>query len=197
MNAQHKSESKESEPKKSGISTKTLVRILIAVGIGIPILIESFTLFELFNIHIFSGEKTEQQEEIPIHRVIEGSQILPGDLPVLTLEHARVWAEPEQWIFEMEMEMDGSPTHPFELTFNQLVTTGEKTIDEPKTIRWEGKGQDDDEYNVKWSIPPGETPLSLTVTLKSIISQDSTHEITREVKFGKIPVQYRDEEDED
>ena len=197
MNAQQTSESNESEAKKSGISTKTLVRILIAIGIGIPILVELFTVFELFNIHLFSGDEAEHHEEVPIHRVIEGSRILPGDLPVLTLEHARVWAEPNKWIFEMEMEMDDSPAHPFELTFNHLVTTGERMIDEPQTIRWEDKGQDDDEYDVKWSIPPGETPLSLTVVLKSIISQDSTKEVTREVKFGKIPVQYGDEEDED
>ncbi|HKL18000.1 MAG TPA: hypothetical protein VJ905_03495, partial [Halalkalibaculum sp.] len=37
-------------------STKRLVRILVVVGIGIPVLVELLTLFNLVNVQLFTDE---------------------------------------------------------------------------------------------------------------------------------------------
>ena len=64
---------------KSGESSKRLVKILVILGIGIPVLVELMTLFNLINVQIFEAD--QQVELFPGRQKGYHLQQIPGHLP--------------------------------------------------------------------------------------------------------------------
>lgn len=180
------------------MSTKNLLRILIIVGIGIPVLVEVFTAFELFSIHI--GEEKQHRRahtaKSTDRRVAEGRRLIPDSPPVIEIENMRILAGPRSWIFEMELELEHLPDELFQLKLEKLKLKGGEIIQDPKVKTWKSL-DDEGEFELSWSIPPGETPLGVTVTARTQLSSGKSKLIEHDVVFGNVPVFYHSAQDEE
>ncbi|MDZ7681271.1 MAG: hypothetical protein U5J63_06020 [Fodinibius sp.] len=93
-------------PDSSKVTNKKLVRILVIVGIGIPVLVELLTLFNLVNVQLFSKEeKVHQQEAQPVKvvQVQEGDTLLTDTEFPVVISQMQVRVSARQWQFHLEL----------------------------------------------------------------------------------------------
>ncbi|MDX1672049.1 MAG: hypothetical protein R3211_06885 [Balneolaceae bacterium] len=165
------------------------VKIFILIAVAIPVLLELFTLFNLFNVRLFEGEKENLPATRAEQKVGIGEPLLPGTVPSIILKEARVWAEPDRWVLDMTMEVEQLPEHSYTLNLDSLHLHSGNTIAGPKTKQWAG-GAAKGGFRTVWNMPPGDTPDRLKVSTITQFAEDSAHVITQEVSLGKIPVRY-------
>ncbi len=170
-------------------SRKNLLRILVILGIGIPLLLELFTLFKLF-----TGEEKHGEIKITedVKMVTAGDQVIPVTPPVIVLEYARILASPEEFIFEIELELEDIPGKRFVLELEDLKLKSGQTIKTTKRKTWRvsDNSKNEGEFETNWSIPPGDTPEGLKLKTVIYTDKDEKKEMEHNVIFGKIPVMY-------
>ena len=182
-------------------SNKWLVRILLIIGIGIPVLIELFTFSGLVSSHFF-GEapsatndrrsETSAKENIPL--VKQGDTLFSDtDYPLL-VDTLRLEIYPDQWRFIMELKPLWKPNRErsegVKLTFQNLVTQ-QQSLEENRVLVWTDNTLD--EAEITWILPTGQRPQNAKVTYRST-RQDSltgTLDIKRHFEFGHVPARYK------
>lgn len=177
-------------------SSNRLLKILIAVGIGIPVLIELLTLFNLINVQIFgnSDEEVDHKEEpiAEVQRFGEGDTLFADFTSPVLLDQMRARVSAQQWRFSLRLiNLDSSHTAQT-IKIDSMELQSGQLLDVQKKYEWDttdGKPHIEDE----WVIPAGDIPI--TMYISSIqLSRDTTAYIQQEVKFDNIPVRYNVDE---
>lgn len=191
-----------SENKSSSVINKKWLRIVIAVAIGIPILLELSTLFNLVKVQIFgkehaAGEETRGAE--PARELTIGDTLsIDRDLGII-LSEMRISVSPMRWEFELGMKTAGRPDYPFTLYIDSLrLNSGSTLSGRKETLR--SKMQEElgsVEMEAKWEIPNGDIPRTLFLTFDKAVSTDSVVRANKKIPLGPIPVRYRSEADGD
>lgn len=181
-------------PQSQEDSTNRLVKILIAVGIGVPVLIELMTLFNLINVQIFGGgdEEINQKEEpvSEVQRFAEGDTLFKDYTSPVLIDEMRAKVSVQQWRFALRLvTLDTWDTvHPLKIDSLQLQSG--QVLDIQKTYDWEPK---DTERSIsdEWILPSGDIPVTLFITSEQPVSGDSSERVQQEVNLDNIPVRYK------
>ena len=178
-----------------GISKRTLIRLLVGFGIGIPILIEAVTFLGLLDQQFGGGGEDDDTgtdstaTETATPGVTVGDDLLPETDRSETLASAVLReADGDRWPLSLTVEVQngGDTDYEFQLlgvhlddgrTVGGRTSTDRLAPGERRTITGE------------WSIPAGATPRAVdVVALVYPDGDDSVETIERRVELAKIPV---------
>lgn len=173
-------------------ASKRLVKILVLIGIGIPVLIEAATLVRLIGGHLGDEEQNRSAAaDAAAHVVVEeGDELLPATAPAETIVRMVVRARPDAWTFLVEAEVANPTEHPYELTLRALETQHGEVLDEAHVAR-RAPG-DSARLSARWRLPAGDLPASMEVEGRLVGAPDSVQAAPRRVHFDRIPVRMRE-----
>lgn len=186
-------ETDDGDDTPGGLSKRTLIRLLVGFGIGIPILIEAITFLGLLDQQFGGGgedaDTGSTATETATPGVAVGDDLLPETDRSETLASA-VLREVggDRWPLTLTVEVTNSGDTDYEF---QLLTLH---LDDGRTVS--GRTSTDRlapgerrAITGEWSIPAGATPRAVeVVALVYPDGEDSVETIERRVELGKIPV---------
>lgn len=188
------SQSSPASEDDDGISRKTLVRILVVLGIGIPLLVEGITFAGLLSSHLLgSSPDTATPTQTPtaaVERVGEGDELLAATPQTDTVTSASLTAESDSWVFTLSVRVNNTENHAYQLQLQSVTTSSGRQIDEVSTVTVLAGEQGT--VTGQWRLPPGERPESITVLAIQQGTENRTATTTQEeVPLGNVPVQGR------
>lgn len=167
---------------------RNLVRLLIGLGIGIPILVEGLTFLGLIESHIFGGrDGHDRSTPTPGRRVGVGDELLPDTPQPETVQEMLILAADEPWQFTMSVAVENTGDVPYELRL------GEVTLSDGSTVQGGGStgrvpAGESGTAAAQWSIPAGSTPQSVVAT-GSAYGADTPSVTSEVIRLSKVPVQ--------
>lgn len=193
MNPKENHDSRQS----SEDSSNRLLKILIAVGIGIPVLIELMTVFNLINVQIFgNGDKEVAKQEQPVveeQLFAEGDTLFADFGSPLLIEEMRAKVDAQQWRFAIQFNRIDSSETEQPIKIDSLRLQSGKVLDIQKAYQWDrtdGKIYISDE----WTLPSGDIPVTMYISSDQSMSSDTTERVQQEVKLDNLPVRYNVDE---
>ncbi|GAA5521802.1 hypothetical protein LQ318_08605 [Aliifodinibius salicampi] len=190
-------ESNSHKEDPSGNSTKRLVKVLVIIGIGIPVLVELMTLFNLINVQIFEGEQevNQQNESIAELRAIEEGDTLFADYSnALTINLLRIKVSAQEWRFALGLNsVDSLVQQQLQVKVDSLKLQSGKILSGTGNNPWEIDDTVPLAMSAEWELPNGDIPGILYISSFQYIESDSTKRIQQEIPLGKIPVRYNQE----
>ena len=177
----------------SGLSKRTLVRILVGFALGVPLAVEGATFFELFRRQLTGADEgdggggTSTATEAPDSAVDVGDDVLEATDRPETLRSAILREESgDRWPLSLTVEVEntGETDYEFQLLAVHLddgrSVSGRTSTDrlapgESRTI------------TAEWSIPAGSTPRAVDA-VALIYGDDGVETVERQVELAKIPV---------
>lgn len=174
-------------------SRKTLVRILIIVGIGIPVLVELLTLFNLINVQFTDDEPELHQEAAVESREFEIGDTLFTDSPSpVILSDMRIKVSAQEWRFELSlMYPDSSAKNRPTVNVDSLRLLSGEILPVEGDFRWEMTESKLPQIQNDWLLPNGDIPDAIFISLVPV-SADSV--ILQQIPLGNIPVRYNQSE---
>ena len=168
-------------------SSKRIVRILVIVGIGIPVMIELVTLFGLVTDSMDDKKAgTAHRQSMEELRVKPGDEFLPATPAKEIIHSAKVSAQKRKWIFDLELQISGQTDGSYQLKLDSLRTRNGTLI--PSTFKWEASTATDPIFKTQWKLPPGEQPDALILSAMFSDTTGQVQNISRKVIFDKVPV---------
>ncbi len=190
-------ESNSPKEDDSGNSTKRLVKILVIIGIGIPVLVELMTLFNLINVQIFEDEKEVSQQGddvVEIQEIEEGDTLFADYSNALTINQLRIKVSAQKWRFALGLNpVDSLDQQQLQVEVDSLRLQSGKILPGTGDNPWETEDTVPGEMSAEWELPNGDIPEMLYISSFQYIESDSTKRIQQEVPLGKIPVRYTQE----
>ncbi len=187
-----------SENEESGKkSNRRLVRILVIVGIGIPVLVELLTLFNLVNVQLFSNEKEEVQQvetvkEVPTY--VEGDTLFTDYATPIVIRSMEIKVNARQWRYELVlMPADTATVTGDKVRIDSLRLESGKLLSSDQSIHRQSPGEGSPGYLMEWELPSGDIPQRIYLSSTQQVAPDSTATIQKEIPLGKIPIRYRKE----
>lgn len=167
---------------------RTLIRLLVGLGIGIPILIEGLTLLGLVETHLQGDDENGDGNRVPERRVGIGDEMLPSTPQTETLTTATLQGTSEPWLLTLTASVTNTGETPYELRFTAVIlgdgtslagnaSTGQIPPGETETV------------TQQWELPSGSTPQALDVVSIRFPRNAGTPEtVSERVPLAKIPV---------
>lgn len=182
---------------KSNNSTKRLVKILVIVGIGIPVLVELMTLFNLINVQIFEDEKDASSQGFDVEEVRgfgEGDTLFVGQKKAIIINQLRVKVSAQEWRFALGMtSVDSISQDKLQIGVDSLKLQSGQVLLGNESSSWEVKQSIPAHVYGEWILPNGDIPTKLFISSYQQVAEDSTHQVSQEVPLDKIPVRYNQE----
>lgn len=190
-------ESNSPKEDDSGNSTKRLVKILVIIGIGIPVLVELMTLFNLINVQIFEDEQevNQQKESVAEVRAVEEGDTLFADYSnALTINLLRIKVSAQEWRFALGLNpVDRLDQQQLQVEVDSLRLQSGKILSGTGDNLWEIDDTVIVGMSAEWKLPNGDIPEMLYISSFQYIESDSTKRVQQEVPLRKIPVRYTQE----
>ncbi|TYP94067.1 hypothetical protein LX73_1791 [Fodinibius salinus] len=187
------------QPEKSSDeeSNKTLVRVLVIVGIGIPVLVELLTLFNLINVQLFEDEKVVKQHAQPVEvqEYMIGDTLFADTAVPITIADMLIKVSTQSWKFELALSRSRRiASAGSSVAIDSLkLKSGEVLSDAQK---WKmDKASKADTTTFNWLLPSGDMPTMLYMSAQQSLPKDSTNNLQQQVQLGKIPVRYSQDSD--
>lgn len=166
-----------------GLERRTVIRLLVGAGIGVPVLVELSTFAALVDQWLSgaesepaSAERTETTREVGV-----GDELLPETPQREVLEDGRV-AAGEQWALTLSVSVRNEGETPYALTLGAVETGSGRRVEGGGESGAIAVGESTTVVG-RWTLPDGETPRKVQV------ESDRGGETTRAtVSLGKIPV---------
>lgn len=165
---------------------RTLVRLLVGLGIGIPILIEAITFLGLVEHQLADGDGTAGRPTEETRRVGVGDELLPATAPAEILEEAVVDATAEHWHLRLVVAVENTSDTPYEFRLENATTSAETVVTGGGSTGPIPAGETTS-LTGTWDLPIGETPEAVDVA--GVVDPDGRAETTAErVRLAKVPV---------
>ncbi|PAU94137.1 hypothetical protein CK503_07950 [Aliifodinibius salipaludis] len=178
---------------KSDNSTKKLVKILVIVGIGVPVLVELMTLFNLINVQIFEDEKDANSQGFDVEDVRgfgEGDTLFSDQASVVVIDELRIKVSAQEWRFALGLtSADSSSQDELEISVDSLSLQSKKMLSGDNNS-WEVKQSAPAQVYGEWILPNGDIPTKLFISSDQKTGKDSTKKVSQEVPLDKVPVRY-------
>lgn len=182
---------------KSNNSTKQLVKFLVIVGIGIPVLVELMTLFNLINVQIFEDDKNAKGKEFnttDARGFGEGDTLFQDRKNAVLIDQLRVKVSVQEWRFALGMtSVDSISQDKLQIGVDSLKLKSNKILLGNENSSWEVKQSAPAKVYGEWHLPNGDIPKKLFISIYEQVSEDSTNRISQEVSLDKIPIRYNQE----
>lgn len=181
-------------PPGSNISRRTIIRILIVLGIGIPIAIEGRTLLGL----IMQALRGDGDAATPTTTGGTGTTTTSDPVGVgdeLLPETAQTERVVEGYVkvdgstsFTMTVDIDNQSGTEYELRLGTLTTSGGSTVEGGASSGRLDPGSDGSVTGT-WELPSGDRPESVRVIAISVPASGSPTTVDKTVELGSFQVQ--------
>ncbi|MFB6196560.1 MAG: hypothetical protein ABEI80_10345 [Haloplanus sp.] len=180
----------EADEAVGGLSKRTLIRLLVGFGIGVPILVEGLTFLGLIRQQVSGGESTETNGTGTTTEtdVGVGDDLLPATDRREMLASAVLREGGDRWPLSLTVEVTNTGDTDYKF---QLLTVH---LDDGAAVS--GRASTDrlapgDQQTItgEWSIPAGTTPRAVDVV--GLVYPDGTgslETVERRTELSKIPV---------
>jgi hypothetical protein len=176
-----------------GPEQKTLLRLLIIVGIGLPILIEVVTFGSMMGHHLLGDTGGEAVPETPTAEPAGagvGDPILESANVSARIDTASVVTADEGWRFTLTVNVTNTGSDPAAVRLDSVTTRNGETIEgAASTGQLSAEGTDD--VTKSWLLPPGERPDAVSVTVLMYPDGGAVQSTQYTVALGDIPVSNR------
>lgn len=178
----------------SNSSTKRLVKILVIVGIGIPVLVELMTLFNLIDTQMFGGDEKEiqnQEQTTEVRGISQGDSLFKEHPALVVIDTLRVDVSARDWRFKLGLRaIDSIDQNTLQLQIDSLELQSDKILSAEDVSFWEIVDEVPAAVYGSWELPNGDIPTTLHISSVQAVSSDSSASIQQEVPLDKIPVRY-------
>lgn len=165
------------------ISRRNLIRLLVGLAIGIPVLIEAVTLVGLVD-DLFGGDGTDTPTDTPEPPGVGvGDELLPATAATDTVEASYIAAD--GWAFALAVSVDNGGEATYELRLRSVTTEGGTTVD--------GGGESDPvppgesgTVTGRWDLPEGSSPD--TVEVVAVTRNGTATTVEESVRLGGVAV---------
>lgn len=165
------------------LDRRTLIRLLVGLGIGVPVIIEGATLFGLLGGLFGDGEATATPTRTATGVGVD-DELLPETAPTETVESAYIAAD--AWTFAMTVGIENTGDRTYQLRLEAVRTEDGDVV--------EGGGQsgpippgESGSVTGTWDLPDGAAPEAVDVVA---IARDGTAtKVERAVTLGVVTVQ--------
>lgn len=182
----------DDESEETGrLDRRTLVRLLVGGGIGIPLLIEARTLYGLVT-QTLAGESGGSEgasdgtgtETGGSDAVGVGEELLPATEPSETVANAVVSAG-DRWRFVLGVEVENRTDSAYECRV-EAVRTGDERLVDPVSTGTVPPGESA-LLTGRWTVPEGSVPTAVEAV--GVVDPDGTADrVARTVRLDNVPV---------
>lgn len=169
------------------MNRRTLVRLLVVLGIGIPLLVEGVTFATMFDDGLSGTSQASTATPISSDEVAVGDDLFAETPAAETVTNALVVVGPDAWTFTLTVAVENTGKTPIELRLGAVETAGMKTIAGSTST-----GQIDPGESAvitgRWMLPPGATPTKLDAVAVTFANDTSTEAVRATVDLAKVPV---------
>jgi len=172
-----------------GISKRTLIRLLVGFALGVPLVVEGATFFELFRNQFADGDEggTPTATETPDPAVAVGDDVLPETDRSETLASAVLReVEGDRWPLSLTVEVRNSGPTDYEFQLLAVHLDDGRTVSGRTSTDRLAPGERRT-ISAKWSLPAGATPRAVDA-VALVYGDDGVETIERRVTLAKIPV---------
>ena len=177
-----------------GLSKRTLIRLLVGFGIGIPLLVEGLTFLGLLEQQFGGGDDEDTGGDTTTTSTTEsgvtvGDDLLPETERSETLASAVLReVDGDRWPFSLTVEVENTGDTDYELQLLSVHLDDGRTVGGRTSTDRLAPG-DRRVITGEWSIPAGSTPRAVeVVALVYPADAGDVETIERRVELGKIPV---------
>lgn len=162
------------------MNRSTLVRLLVVVGIGIPLVVEGVTFAGMLDDGLGGGPpatQTPHPEEVGV-----GDDLLAATNASETLEGAYVVAGSDDWTLVMTVAVENDGDAPYQLQLGDVTLANGKTVEGGDGTPRLDAGESAT-LTARWSLPAGATPRAVAVV--AVVGDDR---VEKTVPLAKVPV---------
>ena len=169
-----------------------LIRFLVGLGIGIPILIEGATLLRMVRSFLFGGDGggggNESDDGGDTDPTVDiGDEILTATPQPETLRRAVVISGESVWEFEATIRVENTGNEPYTFRVDAMTTDAGNRIADPASTEQLAPGETATIEHT-WRMPAGERPGTFEVV--GIVETAAGEDLTeRTVELGEFPIQ--------
>lgn len=165
---------------------RTLIRLLVGFGIGIPILIELLTFAGMIDMTIL-GDRGARTTETPSQdRIAVGDELLAETPATETLTAATLQAGADQWTLTLTVSVENTGDLAYELQLAGVRTDSDRLVSGGASTGTLSPGESTT-VTGEWELPDGERPRSLIVIV--LTGRNTPSSQRTQVPLGTIPVQ--------
>lgn len=188
---------RSTQDKDSTGSNRKLVIILVIIAIGIPVLIELFTFFNLVKVQLFEEQKKTNGVE-KIRETGRKEAIATGDTlfavspGAVILQDKRISVTPYTWKFQMGFISDSQTAAHTYIHVDSLSLQSGRMLSVQQSLEWQ-KEQDARNARAHFGqeIPSGDMPYRIFLQLQPAPGADFLPVIRRTFLIGSVPVRYQ------
>lgn len=176
------------DPRAEDPDRRGLLRWIIVVAIGIPVLIELRTFLGLAGV-IGGGEDTPTATPTPAgDRVGVGDELLPATGPAETVTEATVTARDDgDWPFTLAVRVDNDDDGEYQLRLGAVRTGAGDTVDGGAETPRLDPGESTT-LTAEWALPPGAAPEAVQVSGVTYEDGAATGQVSETVRLADVPV---------
>jgi hypothetical protein len=182
-----------SDDRPGGLSKRTLIRLLVGFGIGIPILVEAITFLGLLDAQFGSGADddtdtadTTTTDDAGPERVAVGDDMLPETERREILASAVLREAGDSWPLSLTVEVTNTGETDYEFQLLTLYLADGETVGGRTSTDRLAPGESRT-VTGEWSIPAGSTPQSVEA-VALVYENGSVETVEKRVELAKIPV---------
>jgi hypothetical protein len=167
-----------------------VIRLLVGLGIGIPVLVEGATFASLVGERLFGGGEDASApvftQTPTADRIGIGDELLPSTAPTDTLVDAAITTN-GGWTLELTVEVDNATDTGYGLRLGPVYTDDGTSIEGGTST---GRIPPGGSRTVTgtWDLPSSDTPDALELTALTLPENGTTTAVTERVPLAKVPV---------
>jgi len=179
-----------------GMERRTLVRLLVALAIGVPLVVEGGTLLGLLD-RAFGGGNGDEEGSggngsptgTPTRRAVGvGDELLPETTPVEEVTDMTLRATGDGWRFELTAEVRNDLDTAYEFRLG-AVSTDDRTVEGGAGTGTMASGETAT-ITGRWDLPEGEAPEAVAVSaVVAVVGGDTPREVSARVPLERVAVQ--------
>jgi hypothetical protein len=169
-------------PPDDGVGRRTLIRLLVGLGIGIPVLVEGLTFLGLLRSRLFGdgsdgGDETATTADDGPEPVAVGGELLPASEPSETLLDVRLVDADGGRRLAVRVAVDNALSTPYEFSLGPVALADGGTVEgvESRTVA----AGESAPFTARWDLPDGATPVAVTAVGR--VSGESARQYERRV----------------
>jgi hypothetical protein len=182
---------------------RTVIRLLVGFGIGIPVLVELATFVGLVEQSLLGGgdgsddgtgdgdrdgtagdDGTEPASQESTGGVGVGDELLPGTPQRERLSVASFRATEDSWVLTLVVTAENTGSTPYTVQFGPVETDGGRTVEGSSRAVTVAAGETG-QVTGTWQLSPGSRPASVVVRTATGEAEPTAHE----VRLAPIPVE--------
>jgi hypothetical protein len=180
-------------PDVEGLDRRTLIRLLVGLGIGLPIAIEAATFLGLLSQEFGGGGEGESGTEAgtttPTRRAVGvGDELLPETQPVERVTDMTLRSTDGGWRFAMTVEVRNDLDTAYEFRLGSVATGGGRTVAGGASTGTMAAGETAT-ITGRWDLPEGEAPERVGVSaVVAVVGAETPREVSARVPLERVAV---------